>query len=150
MAFLEWNKELDTGIEVIDVQHRRIVDYINRLQDAIEKRQGAEITAVFNDLMDYTVTHFSFEEGLQEQAGYEYRNAHRRVHEVFTKKLGNYRERFHQGDIAAAREVNDMLRNWLVTHIKNDDADYVPMVRQVVDSGKKKGWIAGSLKKLFG
>lgn len=31
MAILAWVPELDTGIDEIDRQHRRIVDYINKL-----------------------------------------------------------------------------------------------------------------------
>ena len=31
---IAWNSELDTGIDVIDQQHRRIVDYINALEAA--------------------------------------------------------------------------------------------------------------------
>ncbi len=36
MDYLEWTKDLDTGVTVIDKQHRRIVDYINQLVDATE------------------------------------------------------------------------------------------------------------------
>ena len=67
-----------------------------------------------------------------------------------SKKLGEYKERFEQGDVAVALQVNAMLRSWLVTHIKNDDADYVPVVNKVIDSGENKGWIADRVKKLFG
>lgn len=150
MAYLEWNRELDTGIEMIDSQHRRIVDYINRLQDAIESRNKEEMATVFEDLVDYTVTHFTFEEGLLEEAGYNFLSAHRRVHQVFTKKLGEYKVRFDQGDLAVGHQVNAMLRTWLVNHIKNDDGDYVESVSKVVESGEKKGLIASRLKKLFG
>ena len=150
MAYMEWSRELDTGIAVIDKQHRRIVEYINRLQEAINSRNRQDMAAVFEELVDYTITHFTFEEDLQEQASYNFRSAHRRVHQVFTKKLEEYKERFEAGDVNVAHQVNAMLRTWLVNHIKNDDADYVPAVKKVVDSGEKKGWIAGSLKKLFG
>ena len=33
MAVLQWVEDLNTGIEEIDIQHRRIVDYINRLHE---------------------------------------------------------------------------------------------------------------------
>jgi len=150
MSRLQWTADLDTGIEVIDSQHRSIVDYINRLHDAVEKRNREEIASVFDELVDYTATHFSFEEGLQEQAGYPYRAAHQRVHQVFIKKLDEHKRRFEQGDMSVAYQLIDMLRNWLVGHIKNDDADYVESVRKVIDSGENNGWISRSLKRLFG
>ena len=31
-----WSTELDTGIDVIDQQHRRIVDYINAREQVLE------------------------------------------------------------------------------------------------------------------
>jgi len=150
MAYMEWNREWNTGIEVIDSQHMRIVDYINRLQDVIESRDREAMTTVFEDLVDYTVTHFTFEEGLQEEAGYQFLSAHRRVHQVFTKKLREYQNRFEEGDLEVAHQVNAMLRTWLVSHIRNDDADYVESVSKVMESGEKKGLIADRLKKLFG
>jgi len=36
---IEWTNDLNTGIDVIDSQHKRIVDYINELERAI--KQGA-------------------------------------------------------------------------------------------------------------
>ena len=33
MALLQWVPELDTGIAEIDTQHKRIVDYINKLHE---------------------------------------------------------------------------------------------------------------------
>ena len=34
MSYLEWIPELDTNIPEVDLQHRRIVEYINELHDA--------------------------------------------------------------------------------------------------------------------
>ena len=36
MAFLEWTRDLEFGIPVIDDQHKRIVAFINELNDALE------------------------------------------------------------------------------------------------------------------
>jgi hemerythrin len=150
MAYIEWSKDLDTGIEAIDGQHRQIIDYINRLQDAIELGSRERMATIFDDLVDYTVTHFSFEEGLQERAGYEYYAGHKRVHQLFIKKLAEYRTKFEAGDPQVAEQVAEMLRNWLVNHIQTEDADYVPAVSKIVVNEEKRGWLAGRLKKLFG
>ncbi len=150
MSFIEWTADLNTGIDVIDAQHRRIVDYINRLQIAIDEEDRQEMEAVFKELVDYTVTHFTFEEGLQDQAGYEFRGAHKKVHKLFVRKLEEHQLQFQKGDTTVAVKVNAMLRSWLVNHIKSDDADYVESVKAVIGSGEKSGWIARSLRKLFG
>ncbi|EGV50703.1 hypothetical protein QQ73_10270 [Candidatus Endoriftia persephone str. Guaymas] len=150
MAYLEWDKSLDTGINVIDQQHQRIVDYINRLQAAIESWDRDEISDVFQELIDYTETHFAFEESLQEQAGYEFLTGHQRIHQLFIKRLSGFHSRFEQGDPAAATEVSAMLRTWLINHIKTDDKDYVSVVQGTIRQEKKGGWLGKRLKKFFG
>ncbi len=43
MAHLRWTRDLDTGIDVIDGQHKQIVEYINQLFDARESRNMESI-----------------------------------------------------------------------------------------------------------
>ena len=88
MAYLHWSSDLDTGIEVIDKQHRRIVDYLNELNSANEIGDSKATGHVLQELVDYTLTHFAFEEELQERAAYPFLKAHKRVHEIFTKRVG--------------------------------------------------------------
>lgn len=152
MAYMTWMKEWDTGIEVIDKQHRRIVELINQLHDA---RRGNGALAAANralfDLIDYTINHFSFEEELQAQAGYPFSKAHKRVHEVFIKKVHAYRERAGAGEDVGL-ELAQMLEKWLVSHIKVDDADYAPLVKEKLQlqEAVTTGWLAGGLQKFFG
>ena len=44
MAYLHWSSDLDTGIDVIDKQHQRIVDYLNELNTANEPATGMQPT----------------------------------------------------------------------------------------------------------
>lgn len=150
MTHLQWTPDLDTGIPVIDNQHKRIVEYINRFQDAITAQNQEEIRQLFDELVDYTLTHFTFEEDLQERAGYQFVSAHKRVHQVFTKKIGEYKARHEAGDQTVPAQVANVLRAWLVNHIRNDDADYIPAVRRIMDQEERSGWLARNLKRLFG
>jgi hemerythrin len=153
MAYLHWSSDLDTGIESIDQQHRRIVDYMNDLDDANSAGNLTTTNRVLNQLVEYTVTHFAFEEELQEKAGYPFLRAHKRVHEIFTKRVAEYQKRAEAGENVAP-EVLSMLKIWLVNHIKGDDADYAPTVRKMlgVEGGKDTtgGWLGSALKKFFG
>ncbi|MBI4756939.1 MAG: bacteriohemerythrin [Betaproteobacteria bacterium] len=149
---LRWTDDLNTGIDVIDKQHKRIVDYINDLEDANEKRDREAIGNVLNELVDYTMSHFAFEESLQEEAGYKFCKPHKRVHELFTRRVNEYVERFRLGDDVTA-ETHQLLRSWLINHIKRDDADYVAAVKANmvgIISGKEKkkdeGWFRRFLK----
>ena len=37
MTELQWSPKMNIGIDVIDKQHQQIVDYINRLSEAIKR-----------------------------------------------------------------------------------------------------------------
>ena len=154
MAYLHWSNDLDTGIAVIDTQHRRIVDLINELNTANETGDPAVIKHVLNELVDYTLSHFTFEEELQLKANYPFYKAHKRVHEIFTKRVSEFQQRAAGGENVVP-EVLSMLKTWLVSHIKGDDADYVEDVVKSLGVELKHaettgGWLGGMLKKIFG
>jgi hemerythrin len=148
MSYFVWDESLNTGIPVIDSQHRRIVDYINQLQDAISTDNESMVQEVLDDLVDYTVSHFSFEEHLQEQAQYANFETHKKTHEKFTQRIQDYQERFHGGEDIAETLLSD-LRDWLIKHIKQDDADYVGVAKAKIET-LDKGWMSKTLSKIFG
>jgi hemerythrin len=153
MAHLIWKKELDTGIDVIDGQHKQIVSYINKLDDARVTGNRQVIAKVIADTVDYTVSHFGFEETLIDDAGYEFTRPHKRVHELFIKRVSEYKQRFDSGE-DIADELHGLLSRWLFSHIQNDDAAYVPSVKASLSdlerNQKKRGLFTRSLKKFFG
>ncbi|MDD4929138.1 MAG: bacteriohemerythrin [Gallionella sp.] len=150
MASLVWSRDLNTGIEVIDKQHQRIVKYINELDDARSSgRKMEELGRIIDEMVEYTLSHFSFEESMIEEAQYPFIKAHKRVHETFTIKVSGLQHRFAQGE-DVSEELHKMLFSWLYNHIKRDDADYVEFVAQNVQQAnfiaKKKGFFS----RLFG
>ncbi|MEW6677508.1 MAG: bacteriohemerythrin [Pseudomonadota bacterium] len=146
-----WTNDLDTGIEVIDNQHRRLVEYINQLEAAKRSNDIHIVRQVVDDCVDYTISHFAFEESLQEEAGYPYCKPHKRVHDLFTKRVESYQERLILGD-NVADELHDLLGRWLITHIKRDDADYVQSVKaNMIGAASKREAQEGSgwLRRFF-
>ena len=67
---ISWTADLDTGIPLIDQQHRRIVDFINHLEVAKNAGDKEAVKQIVYDCADYTLSYFAFEESLQEEAGY--------------------------------------------------------------------------------
>jgi hemerythrin len=149
---LLWSNDLDTGIEVIDEQHQRIVSYINQLGDATRQHSRASVGKVIDELIDYTVSHFSFEESLQVETGYKNAQTHKAVHELFAKRLGRYVEKHDAGE-DVARQLHAMLSTWLIQHIKRDDMAYVTAVRSKITQLEKKenesSWLSRALSKYF-
>lgn len=150
---ITWTQDLDTGIDVIDQQHRRIVDFINDLEAAQVMKDKNKIKEVINDCVDYTLSHFAFEESLQEEAGYQYCKPHKKVHELFTRKVAEYQDRMLLGD-DISEELHAMLARWLVNHIKRDDADYVAAVKAnmqgVIKEKEEKQETVGWFRRFFG
>lgn len=145
---MKWSPNYNTGIDVIDDQHKRILDYINEIDDAKESGDKCRIKNVIDNIIDYTQSHFTFEESLQEEANYKYRVPHKRVHDLFMKKVELYRDRFEMGH-TIEDELQEILAKWLINHIQHDDADYVGAVKEnmlgiIREKEKKRGknWFA--------
>jgi hemerythrin len=153
MPHLEWTNDLNIGVSVIDKQHHRIVEYINELYDAQSTKHPEEVIHVLDELVDYTLTHFAFEEDLQFRSQYPFVKAHKRVHEIFTKRISQFQERAKAGENVIP-ELLTMLKIWLVNHIKGDDLDYVESVQSHLGDDftteQKSSWLNTSLKKFFG
>lgn len=152
MAHLVWTDDLNTGIEVIDSQHRKIVSFINQLHDARQGAEHAAIAEVIAGLVDYTVAHFSFEEALMEEAGYQYVRPHKKVHELFIRRVSELQTRFESGE-DVSDELHTLLARWLFNHIRHDDASYVSAVKgdmqALVDNKKSDSWLSRSLGRFF-
>ena len=149
---LEWTSDLETGIEVIDNQHNRIVEYINNLENAIATNDRGEVGRVLDELVDYSLSHFSFEESLLNEANYRLAKPHKAVHDMFSKRLSSYQERFKAGEDVAGR-LYTMIHTWLFHHIKRDDMAYVKDVKAniygIVTETHGESWLGRALARFF-
>jgi len=149
---IPWTPDMNTGIEVIDNQHKRIVDYINYLGQAIHQRNRATVGTVLDELVDYTISHFAFEESLQEEVGYQFAKPHKAVHDVFIKRVEKYQEK-HCAGADVSLQLHSMLSTWLIHHIKRDDMAYVSEVNakitSVIQNKKEGNWLGRSLGRFF-
>ncbi|MGY4532546.1 hemerythrin [Pseudomonas sp. TE3786] len=154
MAYLVWQEDLNTGIPIIDDQHKRIVAMINLLIHANENNHSREeVGEVLGELVDYTLSHFAFEEALLEEAGYAFTRPHKRVHEIFTVRVSEFNMRFQAGE-DVTQELINLLSRWLFNHIRNDDKAYAQTVKNnikaLVDNQQAGGWFSRSFKRFFG
>ncbi len=152
MTHIVWTDDMDTHISVIDKQHHRIVEYINDLYDICKTHDRAQLATVLEELVDYTLSHFAFEESLMEEANYPFLNGHKKVHDMFARRVSHYMQRFTMGE-DVTEELLSTLRSWLINHIKADDNDYAESVRasmNIKDEHAHEGWLSRTLRKFFG
>lgn len=151
MSHIQWSPELEIGIDVIDGQHRRIVDYINALTDAAGGSDRHVVDRVIGDLIDYSYSHFAFEEALMEEAGYDALAVHQNTHEAFRRRIDDVKLRFDGGEDVAV-PLADLLRTWLLGHIMSDDASYAGLLREKmpgIRSADGGSWTGKTLRRLF-
>lgn len=149
---IEWNPEYELGIAVIDQQHRRIVNFINIL-DRLTGMPGARVgvARVLYDLVDYTESHFDFEEALMADAGFKALDEHRRTHDSFTRRIKALQRRHEAGEDVTETLLR-LLEKWLIHHILEEDARYTENVGAWINCiGKEKlgGWVHHNLRRHF-
>lgn len=147
ILYWKWDPSLSVGLDVIDNQHRRIVEYINELNSAMHNHEREKVGEIIEQMVDYTLTHFTFEEELMAKAGYKLLPEHLAVHRAFTKQVQVYKQRFAAGE-DVTRDLLSALRIWLTNHIKRDDKDYAPAIRAMLR--QEETWMGKTLRRLFG
>ncbi len=132
MTKWQWDSRLETGIELIDDQHKELFRRIDRLEVAMYSGTGsAELTYLVEYLVDYVVDHFAAEEKLLGEMNYPDLPKHIRQHEEFrlivNEIVSSCRDK--GADRYLAIEVDKKMRSWWENHILKLDMDYVPYFR---------------------
>ena len=127
MAKIEWDESLSICVELVDEQHKMLIEKLNDIKEAIEQTLGAEkILRTFDFMVDYADFHFSTEEKhmiANEYPGYQ---EHKKAHEEFRGMIDSMIEDFKEEGATEglARSINTFLMNWLVKHIKGVDQEF--------------------------
>ena len=68
MATITWSDNLSVNIKEIDTEHKKLINMINELHSAMGSGKGREaMERSLPGLVDYTKTHFAYEEKLFQQ-----------------------------------------------------------------------------------
>lgn len=121
----EFDETLVTGNEMIDGQHKELIDKINKLLDSCEVGND-KMTAIktLDYLADYTDFHFGEEEKLQESIVYPGIEQHKKEHEKLRKVVEELHEMLEEQEgptDAFVAQVQENVINWLYNHIKGFD-----------------------------
>lgn len=127
-----WSDNFATGIEAIDVQHRKLVDLLNNLAGHLAYGSD-ELTLlqVFDELADYAVHHFETEEAIWNKhlGRDELAVAHRQTHQSFVAEVVRLRGTAGiLSDDEAIEQLVSFLTHWLAFHILEDDTHLARIV----------------------
>lgn len=115
-----WSSEFEVGVELIDRQHRELIDRINKLLAGIREGRGREETfALMRFLQEYVIEHFRAEEGFMLRNHYAEYEAHKEIHDAFIADLEVLAATLENNGIDSELvvNVNQKVINWMVAHI---------------------------------
>lgn len=122
MALFAWDDKLKTNHPVIDTDHRKLVDLVNQLAEAMQTGKGKEISGkVLNELIKYTTSHFATEERLMSAHNYVKAPEHKAEHAKLVKEVLDFKAKFEAGSITLNSSLLNFLRDWLINHIMHSD-----------------------------
>ncbi|GAB4122248.1 MAG: hypothetical protein Kow001_20340 [Acidobacteriota bacterium] len=130
MPLVTWKDEYSVGIVRLDLQHKTMVEMINRLYEAMSEGHGNNVLGeILGKLIAYTRTHFSTEEELFSRFGYPAAKEHKAEHEFLIAKAHEWKNQFQSGNQMLAVQVANTLKSWLVNHIQQSDQQYAPFLQ---------------------
>ncbi len=120
-----WNDNFKTGIDEIDLQHRRLIELLNLLVSHLAYQADIPtLNAIFEQLKDYTVVHFQTEEKIWAKSfqGDAWERMHKANHTDFIDQviaLKNQESLKPLDDVIES--IVTFLTHWLALHILETD-----------------------------
>ena len=125
MAFMVWSDNLSVGVDQIDRQHKRLVEILNALHEAMLRgSHKQDLDRVMVDLLSYTRYHFGFEERLMVVAAYPDLPEHHREHQALVAQVSGYAQQVAEGRALVSIRLLKFLKQWWSQHIMETDQKF--------------------------
>lgn len=130
MAYFDWNDSYSVGVKEFDDHHKRLIELINKLNEAmVAGKASQEVGVVIDELLKYTNFHFAAEEARMAQHGYPALRTQKTEHEALKARVVTFREKVLKSQVGVSIEVSKFLKDWLTTHILQEDKKYQPFFK---------------------
>ncbi|MCL2231316.1 MAG: bacteriohemerythrin [Treponema sp.] len=122
-----WETKYETGIAVIDTQHKQLVNLANELYGACLTK-GDHVEAAFRDAMkrmvDYVRFHFDAENKLLAAINYPEATNHKKMHDTLIKNIIDASKEYSEGKKFVPNNFVRTLVDWVFSHIAFYDRQY--------------------------
>jgi len=105
------------GIDIIDRQHEKIFELINRCDES----SFEELMVIIKELKDYSEYHFETEENYFDDLNFKFSEEHKRLHENFSITIDYY---FKNPKKLKKEKIYSFLKSWIKNHILVEDKKY--------------------------
>lgn len=130
-----WDENFNTGLPMVDEQHRKLVELLNQLASHVAFNSGdIQLNVVFDELLAYTVYHFQTEETIwryylaDDADEIDHRLAHTDFVDTIQRLMA---EQAHKSLSAGAEDILGFLVRWLTSHILEADRRLAYMVEAI-------------------
>jgi len=123
---LKWKDEYSIGIELIDAQHKHIIeignDAFSLLKNKFSLDKYSKIAQVIEDLRQYTRYHFKCEEEYMLKIKYPNYHSQKTEHDDFLKKVYAYNlDGIDQNQDKYIEDLISFILNWIIDHVLQKD-----------------------------
>lgn len=123
---IQWRDEFALGVPAIDEQHRKLFEIANRAYSVLKNEllvdKYDQIIAIFNELKDYTIYHFGFEENYMKSIGYRRFLSHKVQHDDFIQKInGTDLNKLDENQEQYLIDTFEFVVDWIEKHILGVD-----------------------------
>lgn len=128
---LEWREQLSVGNDLLDSDHKHLIEIINLAKHGLTTRNRTELTAALDSLSKYSKMHFSREELIANAVGYGEVSHLQESHAGLLENLEQLKAEI--GEVwteAAAVNFSSFLRNWLLNHVIKEDMLMKPFLKK--------------------
>ncbi len=133
MPLFSWTPALATGIQLIDDDHRVLIDWLNVVLEAISKGRANEmISKALADLVVYTQEHFAREDAEMLRINYQEIAAHREDHAQLLIQVTDLKAQLDAGKKIDSMALYNFLTRWLKNHILHVDMKLAQAMRSPI------------------
>ena len=132
-----WTQKIETGVEVLDDQHRQYFDLVNdylatAARVTTNDDRNSELVERLDFLRRYATEHFATEQKIMKDAEYQHYQQHFEEHQYFLKHVGALHEQTcNEGNNdKITREVYYYTLEWFIGHIRFTDMKMVEFLKQ--------------------
>ncbi|GHS96133.1 hemerythrin [Synergistales bacterium] len=124
-----WNSSLETGIKLVDEQHKQLFDTADELLDA---DGDDKIKKALDFLASYITKHFTDEQKLHASVSYPKAAVHKGYHDEYVKTFKKFQEQYNKEGATLSNKMaaNKIVVGWLKDHIMVHDKEFTKYYKE--------------------
>ena len=132
---IKWSGTYCLGINIIDDQHKKILDFAKDLLANATKKLDEEriyFKGIIGQVVDYIKIHFATEEGIMLATRFPGYEEHKKAHEDFILTVVRSIKDYESGNRMALCNFSNYTKKWVLSHITTTDIKYIEYFKEII------------------